>query len=110
MLASAFVLSILSYRVVADVTVYNTKFDPTLTNTAAGAEWTGVGSQDPLRLNPPPVPDPANHVPVVNVQLFEGGMQGLGIPTRGNFLGFSIELSVFQPLCEFPHHFRIQHS
>ncbi|KAG8964225.1 hypothetical protein FRC03_002055, partial [Tulasnella sp. 419] len=80
----------------AGVTVYNPSVDPSPTYTAGGPEWTGVRSQDPLRLNPPA--PPAEHNALVPVQLFDGGMDGLSQPTKGDFLGFSIELSVFEQL------------
>ncbi|KAJ7167217.1 hypothetical protein C8R43DRAFT_877674, partial [Mycena crocata] len=50
-------------------------------------------------LIPPPVPTPA--VPsTFNIQLQTGGTPGASIPQSGDFVGFSIEMSVSNQVCE----------
>lgn len=54
---------------------------------------------DPLDLVPPPAPnqtDPSTFP----VQITSGGIPGLSIPVTGNFMGFSIELSVADQISE----------
>jgi hypothetical protein len=66
------------------VTLYNnpsTVSAPTATTTAANVTWTGLPAYDPTVLTPPAPLSP----PITNEQ-------------KGNFLGFSIELSVADTL------------
>ncbi|KAG8918375.1 hypothetical protein FRC01_001896 [Tulasnella sp. 417] len=70
----------------AAVTVYTSA-----TGTAAMAQYT-VASTDQTFLNAPP--PPADFNPATFIQLYEGGMDGMGQPTPGSLFGFSIELSV----------------
>ena len=93
-------LLLLGLQAYADVTIYtqvafgtgNATFMPTSTYTAAAA-------YDPTSLSPPavPSPSPTNQFPV---QLFSGGMANLSIPQSGAFVGFSVELSVADQICE----------
>ena len=86
----------------AQLTLYTSRADtPTPTSedpSAPSASYTGLGAYDPLRLDPPAPPQP----PINSYTLSLPGTassavnQGLAlsIPQHGNFLGFSIELSV----------------
>ncbi|KAG8925980.1 hypothetical protein FRC00_003411, partial [Tulasnella sp. 408] len=76
----------LSAFVNAEVTVYTSA-----TGTAALAQYT-VASTDQTFLNPPA--PPADFNPAFFVQLYDGGMTGMGNPVSGGLFGFSIELSV----------------
>ncbi|KAJ7153086.1 glycoside hydrolase family 79 protein, partial [Mycena crocata] len=59
----------------------------------AAAAYTGAAAYNPTTLIPPPVPTPA--VPgTFNIQLQTGGTPGASIPQSGDFVGFSIEMSV----------------
>ncbi|KAG8936132.1 hypothetical protein FRC03_011153 [Tulasnella sp. 419] len=85
----------------AGVTVYNS-LDPSPTATGpGGGVWTGLPSRDPLKLTPPALPPIEEYLATIPVQLFEGGVPDLSHPQKGDFLGFSIELSVFEPLFGF---------
>ncbi|KAI0027521.1 hypothetical protein K488DRAFT_25110, partial [Vararia minispora EC-137] len=65
------------------------------TVTAAAASYTGAAAYDPKTLiaPAPPVPPIATSVPV---QLTNGRTNGLSMPQKGSFFGFSIEMSVAQ--------------
>ncbi|KAG8944488.1 hypothetical protein FRC00_010559, partial [Tulasnella sp. 408] len=76
----------LSAFVNAEVTVYTSA-----TGSAALAQYT-VASTDQTFLNPPA--PPADFNPAFFVQLYDGGMTGMGNPVSGGLFGFSIELSV----------------
>ncbi|KZT38546.1 hypothetical protein SISSUDRAFT_1046831 [Sistotremastrum suecicum HHB10207 ss-3] len=77
------------------VTVY-TNLNPFLTGTANPAFQTaiciGAVPCDGNVLNP--IPNPSLNGGQFAIQLYSGGMTGMGIPVSGSFLGFSIELSV----------------
>ena len=100
-LASFFCLLSTTY---AQVTIYN---DPgqsalgtgTQTSSAAQESYTGLGAYDPLVLTPPPIPDPAPPREF-GITLLPFGQPGLSIPLQGNVLGFSIEMSVLDQVCE----------
>ncbi|KAJ7224556.1 glycoside hydrolase family 79 protein [Mycena pura] len=63
------------------------------TASANPAAYSGVAAYNPTTLNAPPVPSPA--VPsTFNIQLNTGGTPGASIQQSGDFLGFSIEMSV----------------
>lgn len=92
----------------AQVTLYNNPGQsalgtaggtPSLTDTSAEAQFTGLGAYDPLVLvaPPPPVPPPPLEFPIV---LLPEGQPGLSIPLQGNVLGFSIEMSVVDQVSE----------
>ncbi|GJJ14346.1 hypothetical protein Clacol_008610 [Clathrus columnatus] len=66
--------------------------EPTPTTTQAMVTY--AAHFDPLNLVAPPAPTPQPSATVVPVQLTSGGIPGLSIPVTGNFMGFSIELSV----------------
>ena len=71
----------------------------TTTSTAPGTASTGSGAAafNQVVLQPPPVPQPPPPTQF-NVQLPDNtqGVQGLSIPHGGDFLGFSIEMSVVE--------------
>ena len=70
------------------------------TGLAAFLNHAAPAENDTTTLTPPPVPNPA--IPtVVPVQLSStGGVPGLSIQHKGNFFGFSIEMSVANQVCE----------
>lgn len=103
----AFILfaSLLPSTSAAGVTVYTSsstshshEVSTTITSLAAGATYSGLGAYDPLRLTPPAAPSPATTAFTMQVPASPEAAQAanfeVGIPQRGNFLGFSIELSV----------------
>jgi len=59
-----------------------------------------MGAYNVTTLPAPPLPSP---MPPLNLtaQLYSGGMNNLSRPQPGNFLGFSIELSVANQMREF---------
>jgi hypothetical protein len=67
---------------------------------AATTSYTGLAAYDPTTLVAPQLPNPA---PATNfpIQLYAGGMDGLSIAQHGSFIGFSIEMSVSNQVCEF---------
>ncbi|KAG8991071.1 hypothetical protein FRB90_001480 [Tulasnella sp. 427] len=81
-----FTISLVSSLVLGQVTVYTSA-----TGTAAIAQYT-VASTDQTVLVPPAPPGDFN--PTTFIQLYDGGMTGMGNPVGGTLLGFSIELSV----------------
>lgn len=95
------------------VTVYNVPFgNSSATASALGSAYTGLPAFNTTTLQPPPPPQvvlPATALPPgappgpppaqpgpssFPIQLYLGGMSNLSIPQKGNFLGFSVELSV----------------
>jgi hypothetical protein len=86
------------------VTVYSQK--PLATSVAtsttpAAADYTGAAAYDPTVLNPPPVPSPAINTQFgVQLQSSGSAVQGLGVKQSGSFLGFSVEMSVANQVCE----------
>lgn len=95
-----FSLLLLCAPVVAAVTIYTQlpMFGPSAaTSTAPQAMVTYAAHFDPLELTAPPAPTQAqapSTPSIVPVRLAAGGMPGLSMPASGNFMGFSIELSV----------------
>jgi hypothetical protein len=85
----------------AQVTVYTSRADsgPTSVDPAApSASYTGLPAYDPTRLTPPAPPQPpvtsyTLTIPGTSQMALEQGL-ALSIPQQGNFLGFSIELSI----------------
>ena len=67
------------------------------TSTASGPVH---AAYDSTVLTPPPIPNPAISTNFT-LQLLNGGMSGLSIPQNGAFLGFSVELSVADQVCEY---------
>lgn len=70
---------------------------PTTTALAPGETYTGLGAYDPTTLIPPAIPSASTAATLTlptSVAAAQAQNQQVGIPQRGNFLGFSIELSV----------------
>jgi hypothetical protein len=66
---------------------------------AAASAYTGAAAYNPTTLVAPPVPTPA--VPSsFQIQLNNGGTPGVSIVQGGDFVGFSIEMSVSNQVCE----------
>ncbi|KAG9127513.1 hypothetical protein FRC07_012800 [Ceratobasidium sp. 392] len=77
----------------AAVTVYGLKPQKTIVTSAAHAAVATLAAYDQTVLNSPSPPEPAIPKNIL-VQLRPGGMDGLSIKQKGDFMGFSIELSV----------------
>jgi hypothetical protein len=94
-------LLLLGLQAYAEVTIYTQVPLGTGTGTTAtaSATYTGAAAYDPTSLTPPPIPTPAPATQFP-VQLFSGGMVNLSIPQSGSFVGFSVELSVADQICE----------
>jgi hypothetical protein len=94
----------------AQVTLYNNPGQSALgtdgatpTGSSPDAEYTGLGAYDPVVLVPPPPPAPPPPLDFPIVLMPEAGQQpGLSIPLQGDVLGFSIEMSVVDQVCELP--------
>lgn len=67
--------------------------------TPALPTYTAASAFDPTNLVAPPAPSPPIQTQFP-VQLFSGGMANLSIPQSGAFVGFSVELSVANQVCE----------
>lgn len=95
-------LLLLSWQVYASVTIYTQVpfAGGGSANTTATSTYTAAAAYDPTSLSAPAVPSPAPAAQFT-VQLYSGGMQGLSIPQTGAFVGFSVELSVADQICEF---------
>lgn len=75
---------------------------PTSTDSNPAATYTGAAAYDPRTLIPPvPPTDPPVNTQF-GVQLVNGDIPGLSVRHNGAFLGFSIELSVSNHICECP--------
>jgi len=73
---------------------------PSTTDTSLAASYTGSAAYDPRTLIPPTPPtDPPINTRFA-VQLVNGNIPGLSIRQHGAFLGFSVELSVSNHVCE----------
>lgn len=93
-----YVLPLLSTVYGDAVTVYTKGGSATTTSLAAGATYSGLAAYDPTTLTPPAPPSPAVTAIGVSLQQSPASAMAAGlmvsIPQKGNFLGFSIELSV----------------
>ncbi|KAJ3782529.1 glycoside hydrolase family 79 protein [Lentinula aff. detonsa] len=90
---------ILLLPVYAQVTVYGITgqqfIGQTATNTAAAANYTGSAAYDPTVLIAPGIPIGDQYPSLqFDIQLQNGGTNGLSITQQGSFLGFSVEMSV----------------
>lgn len=96
-------LSVLVSPSIAAVTIYTNipgVNAPLTTSTAPYAQSTGNSAYSSLVLTPPD--PPGDLQTTVNVNLNPtGGMPGLSVPQRGNYLGFSVELSIADQIREF---------
>ena len=87
----------------ASVTVYSQIPIGQATGTAqsAAANYTGAAAYDPKVLNAPAIPNPAPPTQfTLQLQSSSQAVQGLSIMQSGSFLGFSIETSVVNQVCE----------
>lgn len=94
---SVFFFVILSSLVNASVTVYHQVPLADSTTTASSANYTGAAAYDPTVLTPPPVP--SGLTTQFGIQLSSSSVQGLSIPQKGSFMGFSIEFTVINQIC-----------
>lgn len=75
---------------------------PSSTDTSLTASYTGTAAYDPRTLTPPvPPTDPPVNTQFA-IQLVNGDTPGLSIKHHGAFLGFSVEFSVSNHVCEYP--------
>jgi hypothetical protein len=73
----------------------------TATASASAANYTGSAAYDPTILTAPEVPNPGPATQyTIQLQATSSEVQGLSIPQTGHFLGFSIEFSVINQVCE----------
>ncbi|KAG8773967.1 hypothetical protein FRC12_002210 [Ceratobasidium sp. 428] len=91
----AFLASAWAPLAAATVTTYGLKPQKTIATSAAYAAVATLAAYDQTVLNSPSPPSPAVGGNVA-VQLYPGGMNNLSIKQKGDFMGFSIELSVAQ--------------
>ena len=92
-------LAITRYIPVGQETLFG--FKPSTTDTSLASSYTGAAAYDPRTLIPPTPPtDPAVNTNIA-VQLVNGDIPNLSIRHTGAFIGFSIELSVSNHICEF---------
>ena len=84
----------------ASVTVYHqAPLGYSTTSTAAAANYTGAAAYDPTVLTPPPVPSGLITQFDIQVSSSSAAIQGLSIPQKGSFMGFSIEFTVVNQIC-----------
>lgn len=104
--AQSFVLSILLFPFIffhlaaASVTVYGyAGAVASSTDTAKEPSYTGMQAYNPVVLQPPPlpVPPPAN---AFTVNVHNTAPNGVSIKLPGSFMGFSIEFSVLNQVCQ----------
>lgn len=81
--------------------------EPSTTDTSPAASYTGSAAYDPRTLIPPTPPTDPPVNTRFGVQLVNGDIPGLSIRHHGAFLGFSIEFSVSNNICEFSLGFRL---
>lgn len=96
-LACVFLVS--SSLVNASVTVYHQAPLGASTSTAAAANYTGAAAYDPTVLTPPPVPSGLTTQFGIQLSSSSAAVQGLSIPQKGSFMGFSIEFTVVNQIC-----------
>lgn len=82
----------------ASVSVYTTITAPGSTPTRV---CSGANACDEVLAPLVPLPAPGQMSQSVPIQLLSGGMNGLGTPVKGDFMGFSIELSIVNQISTF---------
>jgi len=94
--AALFVWGLYCLRSAAGYDLYNdTLAKVSATQTAEDGTYTGLAAYDPTVLNVPALPaNPVREMAVTIPSNPQGAGYQLSIPHKGNFLGFSIELSV----------------
>lgn len=95
----AFVLLVFSSLVNASVTVYHQVPLGDSSSTSAAATYTGAAAYDPTVLTPPPVPTGLTTQFGIQLSSSSATVQGLSIPQKGSFMGFSIEFTVVNQIC-----------
>lgn len=96
----AFASALFSSLVNAGVTVYYQVPLADSTTTASSANYTGAAAYDPTVLTPPPVPAGLTTQFGIQLSSSSAAVQGLSIPHQGSFMGFSIEFTVVNQICE----------
>jgi len=87
----------------ASITVYYQAGQTPLaqtTTTATGTAYTGLPAYDPTTLQAPAPPGPSVVPTEYALQLNASAPSGVGIAQNGSFMGFSIEMSVVNQVCE----------
>lgn len=92
-------LAVTLYIPVGQETLFG--IEPSSTDTSAASSYTGSAAYDPRTLIPPTPPTDPPVNTRFGVQLVNGDIPNLSIPHTGAFLGFSIEFSVSNHICEF---------
>ena len=73
---------------------------PSSTDTSLASSYTGSAAYDPRTLNPPQPPTDPPVNTRFSIQLASGDVPDLSIRHHGAFLGFSVEFSVSNHVCE----------
>ncbi|OJA18107.1 hypothetical protein AZE42_11989 [Rhizopogon vesiculosus] len=94
----AFVFLVSSSLVNASVTIYHQLPLGDSTATSAAATYTGAAAYDPTVLTPPPVPTGLTTQFAIQLSSSSAAVQGLSIPQKGSFMGFSIEFTVINQI------------
>jgi hypothetical protein len=85
----------------ASVTVYSAPLLGQSTNTAAAASYTAAAAYDNTTLTPPAAPTNQTTAFTITLQGSNSSVTNISIPQQGSFLGFSIEFSVINQVCEY---------
>lgn len=87
------------------VTVYSqVPMGVTPTTSASGSTYTGAAAYDPTVLNAPALPNPLPPTQFgIQLSTSASDVPALSIQLSGAFLGFSIEMSVVDQVCEYGH-------
>jgi hypothetical protein len=92
----------------AQITIYGqiplehaSRASATATTTGLAVNYTGTAAYDPTVLHPPALPNPMPSLQYTVWMLEDtAAVANLSIPQRGSFMGFSIEFSVVNQVCE----------
>lgn len=87
-------------RISAAVTIYYAPGqNPFSTTSADASSYTGAAAYNPTTIDPPALPDP---LPSLSLDFnLQSNPTGLSITQSGAFMGFSVEMSVANQVCEF---------
>jgi hypothetical protein len=88
----------------ASVTIYKQTplFAPTTTAGVHAANYTGAAAYNPTVLNPPPIPNPPPPTTFfLQLQDNSNDVANISIIQSGSFLGFSVEFSIINEVCEY---------
>lgn len=72
------------------------------TLTAPGSHYTGLPAYNPVILQPPAPPGPSALPTQFGIALQSAVPPAASIPLNGSFMGFSVEMSVANQVCEYP--------